>query len=56
MKHSLTYLVTYCTAYDCALFFAIRWDIDEKKVADKFGWKEETIYLCTRFRERTADD
>ena len=20
MKHSLTYLVTYCTAYDCALF------------------------------------
>ena len=30
-QHSLTYLVTCCTAYDCARFPAIRWDIDEKK-------------------------
>ena len=55
VQHSLTYLVTCCTTCDCALFFAIRWDIDEKKSPINLEDKEE-IYLCTRFRERTADD
>ena len=31
MKHSLTYLVTYCTAYDCARFSVLFGGIGEKK-------------------------
>ena len=52
-QHSLTYLVTCCTAYDCALFFAIRWDIDEKKSRINLEDKEEPPTFAPAFeRER----
>ena len=53
MKHCLTYVVTCCTAYDCALFFAIRWDIDEKKSRINLEDKEEPPTFAPAFeRER----